>query len=72
MKLIGNNWDKILDDEYKKDYFKKLVLYINKIYKEKTIFPPKSKILRALELTDYNNVKVVILGQDPYHGERLL
>ena len=70
MKLVGNNWDKILDEEYHKDYFKKLVLYINKIYKEKVIFPPKSKILRALELTDYNDVKVVILGQDPYHGDR--
>lgn len=54
MKLVGNNWDKILDEEYHKDYFKNLVLYINKIYKEKVIFPPKSKILRALELTDYN------------------
>lgn len=70
MKLVGNNWDNILDEEYHKDYFKKLVLYINKIYKEKVIFPPKNKILRALELTDYNDVKVVILGQDPYHGDR--
>ena len=70
MKLVGNTWDEILDEEYRKDYFKRLVLYINKIYKEKVIFPPKSKILRALELTDYNDVKVVILGQDPYHGDR--
>ena len=70
MKLVGNTWDEILDEEYRKDYFKKLVLHINKIYKEKVIFPPKSKILRALELTDYNDVKVVILGQDPYHGDR--
>ena len=68
MKLVGNNWDKVLEQEYKKDYFKKLVLFINKIYKEKEIFPPKNRILRALELTDYDNVKVVILGQDPYHG----
>lgn len=70
MKLVGNNWDKVLEEEYKKDYFKKLVLFINKIYKEKEIFPPKNRILRALELTDYDNVKVVILGQDPYHGIR--
>ena len=69
MKLVGNTWDEILDEEYRKDYFKRLVLHINKIYKEKVIFPPKSKILRALELTDYNDVKVVILGQDPYHGD---
>lgn len=69
MKLVGNIWDLILEEEYKKDYFKRLILFINKVYKEKVIFPPKNKILRALELTDYDNVKVVILGQDPYHGE---
>lgn len=68
MELVGNKWDKILEEEYQKDYFKKIVLYINKAYKEKTIFPPKNYILRALSLTDYDDVKVVILGQDPYHG----
>ena len=68
IKLVGNNWDNILQEEYKKNYFKNIVNFINKEYKEKTIFPPKNKILRALELTDYNDVKVVILGQDPYHG----
>ena len=68
MQLIGNKWDEILNEEYQKDYFKKIVLYINKAYKERPIFPPKNYILRALSLTDYDNVKVVILGQDPYHG----
>ena len=68
MKLVGNNWDKILDEEYHKEYFKKIVIFINKEYKEKEIFPPKPRILRALSLTDYDDVKVVILGQDPYHG----
>ncbi len=68
MKLVGNKWDEILDEEYHKDYFKKVVMFINKQYKEKTIFPPKNYILRALSLTDYDEVKVVILGQDPYHG----
>ena len=68
MKLVGNNWDKILDEEYHKEYFKKIVKFINKEYKEKEIFPPKPRILRALSLTDYDDVKVVILGQDPYHG----
>ena len=66
--LVGNNWDNILQEEYDKDYFKKIVKFINKEYKEKVIFPPKSQILRALSLTNYNDVKVVILGQDPYHG----
>lgn len=68
MNLVGNNWDEILKEEYQKDYFKKIVLYINKAYKERPIFPPKNYILRALSLTDYDDVKVVILGQDPYHG----
>ncbi len=66
--LVGNDWDNILQEEYHKDYFKKIVAFINKEYKVKTIFPPKNKILRALNLTEYKNVKVVILGQDPYHG----
>ena len=66
--MIGNSWDEILKDEYQKDYFKNIAMFINKEYREKTIFPPKSNILRAFKLTDYDNVKVVILGQDPYHG----
>ena len=68
-KLVGNSWDEIMQDEYQKEYFRKIVLFINKEYKNKTIFPPKNYILRSLALTDYNNVKVVILGQDPYHEE---
>ena len=68
IKMVNNKWDLILDEEYHQDYFKKIVAFINKIYKEKDIFPPKPNILRALSLTDYDDVKVVILGQDPYHG----
>lgn len=68
MELVGNTWDQILEEEYHKEYFKKIVEFINKEYKIKEIYPPKSRILRALTLTDYNDVKVVILGQDPYHG----
>lgn len=68
MELVGNSWDDILDYEYHQEYFKNIVKFINKEYKEKDIFPPKSRILRALSLTDYKDVKVVILGQDPYHG----
>jgi len=68
MKLVGNKWDLVLDKEYHSEYFKKIVDFINNEYKVKEIFPPKSRILRALTLTDYDDVKVVILGQDPYHG----
>ena len=68
IKLVGNEWDEILQDEYNKDYFKNIVKFINKEYKCKDIFPSKDKILRALFLTKYSDVKAVILGQDPYHG----
>lgn len=68
VKMINNKWDDILQEEYHQEYFKKIVDFINDSYKNNTIFPPKSNILRALELTDYDNTKVVILGQDPYHG----
>lgn len=68
VELIGNKWDDILQEEYHKEYFKKIIDFVNKEYKEKICYPPKNKILRALNLTDYDDVKVVILGQDPYHG----
>jgi uracil-DNA glycosylase len=66
--MTNNKWDEVLASEYNQDYFKKIVAFVNKSYKEKEIFPPKNHILRALSLTDYDKVKVVILGQDPYHG----
>ena len=68
MHMTYNYWDTILDSEYHKEYFANIVKFVNKVYKEKTIFPPKTRILSALDITDYNDVKVVILGQDPYHG----
>ena len=66
--MTNNKWDEILNEEYHKDYFKNIVAFVNKVYKEKVIFPPKNRILSALNITDYDKVKVVILGQDPYHG----
>ena len=67
--MIGNSWDNLLSDEYKKDYFKNLQKFIIKEYKTKTIYPKMSEIFNAFTKTSYDNVKVVILGQDPYHGE---
>ena len=67
--MTNNYWDAVLKEEYEKNYFKNIAMFINKEYKEKIVYPPKIDILRALKLTDYNDVKVVILGQDPYHGE---
>ena len=67
--MIGNSWDDILKDEFKKDYFKELIKFLNLENKTKTIFPKSEDLFRALKLTDYKDVNVVILGQDPYHGE---
>lgn len=66
--MINNKWDIILKDEFKKDYFKNLGIFVKNEYKTKTIFPPYENIFDALRYTDYDDVKVVILGQDPYHG----
>ena len=66
--MIGNDWDIILKDEFDKDYFKELIEKIKKEYEEKTIFPKQIEIFNAFRHTSYNDVKVVILGQDPYHG----
>ena len=66
--MINKQWDVVLKDEFKKDYFNKLGTFIKSEYKNKVIFPPYSHIFDALRYTDYDEVKVVILGQDPYHG----
>ena len=67
--MIGNDWDIILKLEFEKDYFKKLLSIINNEYKLKTIYPNKTDIFKAFRNTSYQDTKVVILGQDPYHGE---
>ena len=67
--MIGNDWDTLLKEEYSKEYFKKLDEFIIKEYKEKTCYPKMSEIFNAFLNTSYDDVKVVILGQDPYHGE---
>jgi uracil-DNA glycosylase len=68
--MIGNSWDNYLKEEYKKDYFIKLKHFISNEYKTKIVYPKMSEIFNAFEKTPYDNVKVVILGQDPYHGEK--
>ena len=59
----------IIDNESKKDYYINLKKFVDAEYENKTIYPEKKNIYAALEKTPYENVKVVILGQDPYHGE---
>lgn len=69
MSKIGNEWDEVLKDEFQKEYFKKIKAFLVEEYKNRKVFPPKKEILSAFQLTPLNEVKVVILGQDPYHGE---
>ncbi len=66
--MINKKWDIILKDEFKKNYFRNLGIFVKNEYKNKMIFPPYQNIFDALRFTDYDEVKVVILGQDPYHG----
>lgn len=66
--VFGNDWDDILYEETQKDYFQNLRYTLAREYKQFTVFPPKEYIFSALKLTPYSETKVVILGQDPYHG----
>ena len=69
MRIIGNDWDEILKDEFNKDYYQKLRSFLDDEYKTKTIYPKPQYIYNALRITSYMDTKVVILGQDPYHEE---
>ena len=66
--MLKNDWDEVLKVVFEGDGFKKFYSLVESEYKSKTIFPPKDYIFNALKLTPYKNVKVVIVGQDPYHG----
>ena len=66
--MINKKWDLLLKDEMKKPYFKKLGIFVKNEYGNKIIYPEYKNIFNALKYTDYDDVKVVILGQDPYHG----
>lgn len=66
--LFGNDWDEVLDDEFEKPYYSKLREFLKKEYEEEMIHPQMDDLWTAFKLTPFNEVKVVILGQDPYHG----
>lgn len=68
MEILKNGWQNLLEDEFKKDYYLKLRKFLINEYRTRTVYPDMYDIFNALHYTDYNNVKVVILGQDPYHG----
>ncbi|PAE17641.1 uracil-DNA glycosylase [Virgibacillus sp. 7505] len=66
--LIDNDWQDILQGEFEKDYYKELRSFLKKAYEERTIYPDMHHIYEALQVTSFADTKVVILGQDPYHG----
>lgn len=68
MKLKSSSWNKFLKAEFEKDYFKNLVQTVDCAYEKTMVFPPKEEVFRALEIVNFKDVRVVILGQDPYHG----
>lgn len=68
MIIFKNDWQELLEDEFKKDYYLNLRQFLIQEYRTKAVYPDKYDIFNALHYTAYQNVKVVILGQDPYHG----
>lgn len=69
MVCLNNSWDFILKEEFTSEYYQNLREFLKKEYFSKTIYPPMDDIFNAFKYTDFDNVKAVILGQDPYHGE---
>jgi len=66
--LIGNGWEPLVAEEFEKAYYLDLREFLIEEYRTRTVYPEKDDIFNALKFTDYEDVKVVILGQDPYHG----
>ncbi len=66
---IGNDWDELLAGEFEKDYYKNLRQFLIQEYSTRQIFPDMYDIFEALKHTSYKGTKVLILGQDPYHGD---
>ena len=67
MVRIGNDWDQLLADEWDKPYYQELRTFLRDEYNSSTVYPPAGDVFNALKTTAYEDVRVVILGQDPYH-----
>lgn len=67
--MFNNSWDQVLHDEMQKSYFKYIKEFVKEERLNKTIYPPARDLFNAFKLTDFKDIKVVILGQDPYHGQ---
>ena len=68
--ILKNDWAQYLNEEFEKEYYIKLRKFLAEEYRTKTIYPDMYDIFNALHYTPYSDVKIVILGQDPYHGPR--
>lgn len=68
MAMIDNDWLSVMDDEFKKPYYKELYQFVKQEYNTTQVFPPAEDIFNAFHLTPLSEVKVVIIGQDPYHN----
>lgn len=66
--FLQNDWAEVLDDEFAKPYYKELREFLKQAYRTERVFPPMEDIYNALRVTSYADTKVVVLGQDPYHG----
>ncbi len=69
MAMINNDWLSCIQDEFKKPYYKELYQFVRNEYRTHVIYPPADDIFNAFHFTPLSQVKVLILGQDPYHGE---
>lgn len=65
--MFDNKWDELLQDEFEKPYYKSLCDFLDTERSSHNVFPPENDVFNALKYTDYNDVKVLIVGQDPYH-----
>lgn len=68
MPIIGNDWDAVIGGEFQKPYYKQLRAFLKEEYQNHTVYPDMYDLFSALRQTPFEKVKVVILGQDPYHG----
>lgn len=69
MAILKNDWAPLLEKEFSKEYYQELRTFLKKEYQTETVYPKMEDIFNALHYTSYENTKVVILGQDPYHGK---
>ena len=65
---MESNWKEVLRDDLNQPYYEELTNFVSEVYKNHTCYPPEDKIFAALNRTAFENIKVVLIGQDPYHG----